>query len=313
MTYYIWFCQQDRPIDYLTELKEQSIQDVIKSLLTTIDNKNWMIVLPKALWIDRCIGCNGPREQCPTLQKHPYDCMGPPGRVMLVSTYNCYRCNKPRKECDHFQAHQCDHDGFTNINHQLIKYTFTKTTWEKRLFDAIQHHPFQSKHLPFVFSHDGKNWANSRQFILLVSNDTCYGCKLPRQQCSRFLACNLDHFGFTQPMQFKKAYTKQGWLNWYLLPNLPKVVFPKENICHVVRRSPQDGGWDHEASQQDNYEPRYSYYYQVGDYTFYCARPDGKCYCGQDRKDCPNFQHYGNDCQGFSSIYEHDAYQDDYY
>ena len=71
--------------------------------------------------------------------------------------------------------------------------------------------------------------------------------------------------------------------------------------------SPSPGGWNYEDSQQDNYEPRYSYHYHVGDYSFYCARPDGNCYCGRDRKDCPNFQHYNKDCQGFSSIYEHNA------
>ena len=308
MTYYILFCQQERPDDYLKELKEQSIKTLNKYILTTINNKNWMINSTRAPWKDRCIGCNALLEQCPTRQKHPYDCMGPTGRVILVSTNKCYTCNKPREQCDHFQAYQCDHDGFSDTNHQLTKYTFTKTTWEQRLFDAIPPHPFQPKHLPFVFSHDGKNWAKKRHFVLLVSNDTCYGCKLPRQHCRRFLAYNVDHFGFTQPLQSKKAYTQQGWLDSYLLPTLPKVVFPKENICNVVRLLPYD---DYEASHQDNYEPRYSYYYQVGDYSFYCARPDGKCYCGRDRNDCPNFQHYNNDCQGFSSIYQHNADQDD--
>ena len=309
MTYYIWFCQQDRPDDYLKEVQEQSVKTLNKYLLTTINDKNWMIVLTRAswkAWKDECLGCNGSIEQCPTRQKHPYDCMGPPGRVMLVSKNKCYRCNKPREQCDHFKAHQCDHDGFSDTNHQLTKYTFTKTTWEQRVFDAVPPNTFKNKFLPFVFSHDGKNWAKSRQFVLLVSNDTCYGCKLPRQQCSRFLACNVDHFGFTQPQQFKKGYTKLGWLNSYLLPALPKVVFPKENICNVVKCSPRED-WNYEDSQQDNYEPLYSYHYHVGDYSFYCARPDGKCYCGRDRKDCHNFQHYNKDCQGFSSIYEHNA------
>jgi hypothetical protein len=30
-------------------------------------------------------------------------------------------------------------------------------------------------------------------------------------------------------------------------------------------------------------------------------RPNGKCYCGAMRKDCPNFQAYGFDCQGFTN------------
>lgn len=281
MTYYIRFCQQDRPEDHLKELNEQSIETLNKYLLTPINDKNWMIVFPRASWKDR---------------------------VMLVSTNNCYTCNKPREQCEHFKAHQCDHDGFSDTYHQLTKYTFSKTTWEQRLFYAIPPQSFQTKYLPFVFSHDGKNWAKCLHFnfILLVSNDSCYGCKLPRQQCRRFLACNVDHFGFTQPMQFKKAYTKQGWLNSYVLPTLPKVVFPKENVSNVVRLLPYDNLND--DLQQKNYKPRYSYHYVVGEFSFYCARPDGKCYCGRDRKDCPNFQQYGEDCQGFRSPYEHNAY-----
>lgn len=31
-------------------------------------------------------------------------------------------------------------------------------------------------------------------------------------------------------------------------------------------------------------------------------RPDGKCYCGLMREDCPNFLKYGRDCQGFDRV-----------
>ena len=312
MTYYIWFCQQDRPDNYLDELKEQSVKTLNPHMLTTVYDKTWLIVSNCPTAKDTCMGCNCPVEQCRTRMVHPHDCMGPTNRVMLVSTSKCYQCNKPRGDCDHFKAHCCDHYGFSDSNHQLSKYTHSKPTWERRMFDAVPPCPFHNKHPPVVFSHDEKDWAILRHFILLVSNDTCYGCQLPRQQCRRFIACNVDHYGFTQPRQFKKLYNKTGWLNSYRLPCLPKVVFPKENLCNVVQR--HLGGLDNEC------EPIDSYYYLSKDashhdeehHAFYCARPDGKCCCGRVREECPCFLNHGKDCQGFSSIYEHNADKDNY-
>ena len=45
----------------------------------------------------------------------------------------------------------------------------------------------------------------------------------------------------------------------------------------------------------------YSWYYVKNGVYKLAPRPDGRCYCGYMRENCPNFQAYGKDCQGFKS------------